>query len=130
MAHAVRWLSSILLPTKRSAAEDNMILRSLHHYVLCGEHSDQEDGNQGASLSNDSPMDGNHVVLITNFNGYVWEIDSAEDGGGAFCLGKEGVDWTYVAQRRLEQWTYAAWKTQVHNDVHAIVAENSTIYIF
>ncbi|KAG0014983.1 hypothetical protein BGZ81_000138 [Podila clonocystis] len=111
----------------RSAAEDNMILRSLHHYVLCGGHVNQEYNHQSASLSNDITMEGNHVVLITHFNGYVWEIDSAEDGGGAYCLGKEGTDWTFVAQKRLEHWTYAAWATQIHNDVHVIVAENSTI---
>lgn len=104
-----------------------MILRSLHHYVLCSGHFGQEDSNQSTSLSNDSTMEGNHVVLITHFNGYVWEINSAKDGGGAYCLGKEGADWTDAAQKRLEQWTYAAWVTQIHNDIHVIVAENSTI---
>lgn len=47
---------------------------------------------------------------------------------GAFCLGGEGTDWTSVAQTRLEQWTYAAWATQIHNDVHVIVAEVWTLF--
>ncbi|KAF9368338.1 hypothetical protein CPC16_005473, partial [Podila verticillata] len=45
----------------------------------------------------------------------------------AVQYGKEGIDWSYVAQKRLKQWTYAAWATQIHIDVYDIVAENSTI---
>ncbi|KAG0247548.1 hypothetical protein BG011_001317 [Mortierella polycephala] len=108
----------------KSTAEENMILKSLHHYVLREGYDALGGNDQGISTLDDHPTEGNHVVLIMPFNGYVWEIDSAEDGDGVFCLGMEGTDWTGVAQKRLERWTFAAWRGQIHNDVHAIIAEH------
>lgn len=104
--------------------ENDRFLWSLHQYILCGQYSNDDNYTSTVSFSGDSVAEGNHVVLITNLNGYVWEIDGAEDGCGTLCLGQEGSDWTHIAQMRLEQWTYAAWETQVHNDVHAIVIDN------
>ncbi|KAG0196601.1 hypothetical protein BGX28_009949 [Mortierella sp. GBA30] len=115
------------LSTDKSTAEKNMILKSLHHYVLCAGCNVHNECDQEPSVSDDHSTEGNHVILIIPFNGYVWEIDSAEHGDGALCLGKEGTEWTDVAQRRLERWTHAAWKSQHHNDVHAITAEKSAI---
>ncbi|KAF9273374.1 hypothetical protein BGZ68_001569, partial [Mortierella alpina] len=103
---------------EKASIETNMVLKSFHHYLLCNQRAIDV----AVEDIGDTVVDGNHVVLIVPFGEYVWELDSF-DSNGPLCLGLIGADWTDTAQQRLEVWTHAAYKTGIHNDVHAVVRE-------
>lgn len=63
---------------------------------------------------------GNHIVVILQHAGFVWELDGLHKQG-PICLGPIGTDWTVAAQKRLELWTHAATATQIYNDIHAFI---------
>lgn len=87
-----------------------MILRSLHHYVLCGGHFDHEDSNQSGSPSNDSTMEGNHVVLITH---------TSMDMSGRSIVPKTEVEHFASVRKELTGHTLRRG-----DDVHVTVAES------
>lgn len=65
-------------------------------------------------------LSGNHIVVILQRAGFVWELDGLHKQG-PICLGPVGADWTVAAQKRLELWTHAATATHIYNDIHAFI---------
>ncbi|KAF9955653.1 hypothetical protein BGZ72_003547 [Mortierella alpina] len=107
------------------AADQDVSLRSLHHWLLSNLETDQlhdEEGHDDLEEYDSPQPSGNHMIVILPFAGYVWEIDSYHSES-PLCLGAAGEDWTFVAQERLQKWSEAAIESRVNNDVHAIVRE-------
>ncbi|KAF9344466.1 hypothetical protein BGX34_005638 [Mortierella sp. NVP85] len=103
-------------------AEHDEYLCSLHHHILAIktlQELDPSDVEQPEPTSDDL-SEGNHVVIVLPYNGFVWELDSLNDQRQT-CLGAVGGDWKAVAQKRLGEWTKTASITGVAVDVQAFV---------
>lgn len=109
-------------PYEFEALEDDYLC-SLHHYVLGGKSSDDQQENSGVIEMEVDVQETddvrNHLIVIMPWNGFVWELDSLEEGDT--CLGPVGGDWSHLAHQRLTQWDKTFEVTGVAVDVQAIV---------
>ncbi|KAF9342729.1 hypothetical protein BGX26_006975 [Mortierella sp. AD094] len=110
----------------RLSAQGVETLRKLHHWILRDKsdnvHHNVTQNDIEGDLAEGLQPSGNYVIMIMPHKGFVWELDSM-DWSSPKRLGKIDDDWTDAAQARLEDWTQAAIKTRVCNDIHAIIAE-------